>query len=260
MMALILQNIAGTTLLTSTTTIPTSSTGTTSLSATSQTGSSTTATNTAQTVATVSPSSTGSASTTGLFTGTILTTGITTGTTTKKCEEMQAVDEQTSEQITVTPTDVPRNQKPQFQPTSNQGVSFPDNEKTPTIVVHFGKPAEVQSVSIPLHKTPGANVQQFEVTFYSPNGKKVNDKPILSTSSPTNDNNKPAHLDSTQIPSNTQVSRVEITIIHTTNGESPKGVILDIKACTEITTGEYFPCFHNNECISFYKILQARPV
>jgi len=152
---------------------------------------------------------------------------------------MQAVDEVISKQITVTPTDVPQNEKPEFQPTSNQGVSFPENEKTPSITVHFGQPAQVQSITIPLDKTPGANVQQFEVTFYSPNGKKVNDKPIPSTSSPTNDNNKPAHLGYGQIASDTPVSQIEITIIQTYNGESPKGVILDIKACTEITTGQY---------------------
>jgi hypothetical protein len=153
---------------------------------------------------------------------------------------MQAVDEQTSKKITVTPTDIPQNEKPEFQPTSNQGVSFPNNEKTPTITVHFGKPAEVQSITIPRDKTPGANVQQFEVTFYSPNGKKINDQPIPSSSSPNNDQNKPAHLGYTEIPLTTPVSRVEITILYTTNGESPKGVVLDIKACTESTTGEYF--------------------
>jgi hypothetical protein len=173
---------------------------------------------------------------------------------------MQAVDEQTSKQITVTPIEVPQKEKPEFQPTSNQGVSFPHYEKTPTITVHFDKPAEVQSVTIPLDKTPGANVEQFEVTFYSPNGTKINDKPILSTSSPKDDKTKPAHLDSSQIPSNTQVSRVEITILNTTNGESPKGVILDIKACTEITTGEYCSSFQLNLCISFCKILQAQQV
>jgi hypothetical protein len=167
-------------------------------------------------------------------------TGTGTGTTTKRCEEMQAVDEATSKQITVTPTDVPQNEKPEFQPTSSQGVSFPNNEKTPTIIVHFGTPAQVQSITIPRDKTPGANVQQFEVTFYSPNGKEINDQPIPSTSSPNNDQNKPAHLGSTQIPSNTPVSRVKITVLYTTNGESPKGVVLDIKACTESTTGEYF--------------------
>jgi hypothetical protein len=150
---------------------------------------------------------------------------------------MQAVDEQISKQITVTPIDVPQKEKPEFQPTSNQGVSFPDNEKTPTITVHFGKPAQVQSVTIPLDKTPGANVEQFEVTFYSPKGKKINDKPILSSSRPKDDKHKPAHLRSDEIPSNTPISRVEITIVYTTNGESPKGVILDIKACTEMTTG-----------------------
>ncbi len=189
-----------------------------------------------------------------------MTTGFTTSTTTKRCEEMQAVDEQISKQITVTPIDLPQKEKPEFQPTSNQGVSFPDNEKTPTIIVHFGKPAQVQSVTIPLDKTPGANVEQFEVTFYSPNGTKINDQPIFSTSSPKDDKNKPAHLKSEEIPSHTPVKRVEITIIYTTNGESPKGVVLDIKACTEITTGEYFVHFIWNLCISCYKMLQAQQV
>ncbi len=229
---LILSNIVGTTVLTSTTTSGTAVTGATGTSVTSQTGLSS--------ASVVSTSLTGSASSTSPSSASVSSTAFTTGTTTKRCEEMQAVDEQTSKQITVTPTDLPQNQKPQFQPTSNQGVSFPDNEKTPTIIVHFGKPTEVQSVTIPRDKTPGANVEQFEVTFYSPNGKKINDKPIQSTSSPTYNTKKPAHLDSTQIPSNQPVSQVEITILSSTNGESPKGVILDIKACTEITTGECF--------------------
>ncbi|CAF3308790.1 unnamed protein product, partial [Rotaria sp. Silwood2] len=55
-------------------------------------------------------------------------------------------------------------------------------------------------------------------------------------SSPKEDKSKPAELNSKQIPSNTPVSRIEITIIHTTDDESPKGVVLDIKACTEVTT------------------------
>ncbi len=223
--------------MTSTTTTAAGETGSTLTSGISPSGLSSASTTAGQGVSTVSTTSTGS---TSVASGSTSTTGIATGTTTKRCEEMQAVDEQTSKQITVTPTDVPQNEKAEFQPTSNQGVSFPKNEKTPTITVHFGKPAQVQSVTIPLDKTSGANVQQFEVTFYSPNGNKINDQPIPSTSSPNNDQNKPAHLGYTQIPSNTPVSRVEITILYTTNGESPKGVILDIKACTESTTGEYF--------------------
>ena len=218
--------------MTSTTSTGTGVTGTTGTFGTSQTGLSS--------ASGVSTSSSGATTSASVSSGSPSTTAVTTGSTTKRCEEMQAVDEQISKQITVTPSDVPQKEKPEFQPTSKQGVSFPDNEKTPTIIVHFGKPAEVQSVSIPRDKTPGANVQQFEVTFYSPNGKKINDQPIESTSSPTNDKNKPAHLDSTQIPSNTPVSRVEITIVKTTNGESPKGVTLDIKACTEISTGKHF--------------------
>jgi hypothetical protein len=153
---------------------------------------------------------------------------------------MQAVDEQTSKQIKVTPIDVAPKDKPEFQPTSNKGVSFPNNDRTPTITVQFGKPAEVHSVTIPKDKTPGANVEQFEVTFYSPNDTKINDKPILSTPSSKGDNTKPPHLKPAEIPSDTPVSRIEITIIYTNDGESPKGVILDIKACTEITTGELF--------------------
>jgi hypothetical protein len=224
---------------------------------TSSSGVSTSPAESYSTILTLSTSST--ASTSG-FTGTSLTTATGTSTTTKRCEEMQAVDEQTSEQITVTPIDVPQKEKPKFKPTSNQGVSFPDNDKTPTITVHFGKPAEVQSVTIPLDKTPGANVEQFEVTFYSPNGKKVNDKPILSTSSPKDEKNKPAHLNSQQIPSHTPVSRVEITIVQTTNGESPKGVVLDIKACTEITTGESFLHFDILSCNLFYKKFQGTTI
>jgi hypothetical protein len=45
-------------------------------------------------------------------------------------------------------------------------------------------------------------------------------------------------LDSTQTPSNTPVSRLEITIVSTTDGESPKGVVLDIQACTKPATGK----------------------
>jgi hypothetical protein len=176
------------------------------------------------------PATTGSSQST-------LTTGTPPATTTKTCEVMQAVDEMISKQITVTPDELPKGENVEFQPTSTRGVSFPKGDETPTITVNFGKPAEVHSVTIPRDKTPNANVQQFEVTFYSPDGKKVNDKPILTNSSPTDDKTKPAQLDSTQIPSNTPVSRIDITIVHTTDNETPKGVILNIIACTEITTG-----------------------
>src|SRR6185437_16004258 len=155
-----------------------------------------------------------------------ITTGTPSQTTTQKCDEMQAVDETVSKKITVTPTELPKGENIEFQPTSKRGVSFPTDEKTPTITVNFGKPAEVQSVTIPRDKTPNANVQQFEVTFYSPDGKKINDQPILSKSNPKEDKNTPVHLDSTQTPSNTPVSRIEITIVHTTDDQSPKGVVL----------------------------------
>ena len=152
---------------------------------------------------------------------------------------MQAVDEDTSKKIVVTPIDVPQKEKPEFQLNSNKGVSFPEYEKRPTITVNFGTPAEVQSVTIPRDKTPNANVERFEVTFYAPDGSKINEKPIQSSTSPKDDNKKPAIVDSTQIPSDRKVSRVEITITSTINERSPKGVVLDIKACTEMTIGEF---------------------
>ena len=152
---------------------------------------------------------------------------------------MQAVDEETSKKITVTPIDVPQKEKPEFQSNSNKGVSFPEYEKRPTITVNFGTPAEVQSVTIPRDKTPNANVERFEVTLYAPDGSKINEKPIQSSTSPKDDNKKPAIVDSTQLPSDRKVSRVEITIISTTNERSPKGVVLDIKACTEMATGKH---------------------
>jgi hypothetical protein len=207
---------------------------------------------TASPLSTVTSGSNSPASTTGSSQGTLttgtpsvttgssqgtLTTGTASATTTKTCEVMQAVDESVSKQIIVTPVELPKGENVEFQPTSTRGVSFPKGDETPTITVNFGKPAEVHSVTIPRDKTPNANVQQFEVTFYSADGKKVNDKPILTNSSPTYDKTKPAQLDSTQIPSNTPVSRIEITIVDTTDNETPKGVILNIIACTEITTG-----------------------
>ncbi|CAF3294158.1 unnamed protein product, partial [Rotaria sp. Silwood2] len=161
-------------------------------------------------------------------TGSGSTTEAVSGTTTKTCQEMQAVDEAVSKNIIVTPNPLPIGENIKFQPTSQQGVSFGGNDRTPTITVNFGKPAEVHSVTLPRNQTPNGNVQQFEVTFYSPDGNKINDKPILSNSSPNKDKTKPAELDSSQIPSNTRVSRVVITIVSTTNGESPKGVVLDI--------------------------------
>ena len=159
---------------------------------------------------------------------------------------MQAIDEETSKKIVVTPIDVPQKEKPEFQPTSNKGVSFPEYEKRPTITVTFGTPAEVQSVTIPRDQTPNANVERFEVTFYAPDGSKINEKPIQSSTSPKEDTKKPASLDSTKIPSDRKVSRVEITIISTTNERSPKGVVLDIDACTEMTTGMFPPYFLRN--------------
>ncbi len=185
----------------------------------------------------VSSGSGGASTPSSLSTALGSTTPAVTGTTTKQCEEMQAVDETVSTKITVTPNDLPPGANIDFQPTSKQGVSFPQNDTTPTIIVHFGKPATVQSVTIPRNTTPNANVEQFEVTFYSPDGKKVNDQPILSSSSPKHDKHTPATLDASQLPSNTPVSRVDITVTQTNDGQSPKGVVLDIQACTEAEAG-----------------------
>ena len=164
-----------------------------------------------------------------------------TGSTTKRCEEMQAVDDRTTRTIVVRPTDVPQEQKGAFQPTSTQGVSLPEDQRTPTIVLTFSTPAEVQSISIPRDRTPGANPQQFEVTFFAANGNQINQTPIQSSTSPRDDRTKPAQLTFSEIPSTTRVSRVEIRVVRTTDDRSPKGVILDIKACVEPSTGEYFP-------------------
>jgi hypothetical protein len=186
-------------------------------------------------------SETGSSSTPStLSTSLGSTTAELEATTTIECAEMQAVDEAVSKLITVTPNELPEGANIDFQPTSKQGVSFPNNDTTPTITVYFGKPAQVRSVTIPRDTTQNANVQQFEVTFYSPEGKKINNQPILSNTSPKDDKYIPAGIDSSQIPSNTPVSRLEITVLNTTDSQSPKGVVLDIQACTQAAAGKFF--------------------
>ena len=150
---------------------------------------------------------------------------------------MQAVTEALIKQITILPNDLPKEEYIKFLPTSHQGVTFSDSNKTPTITVNFDKPAQVQSITIPRNQTPNANVQQFEVTFYSPDGNKINTVPISSNTSPKQDNTSPAHVDLSQIPSNQPVSRLDIKVVQTTDDRPPSGVILNIKACTEPTTG-----------------------
>jgi hypothetical protein len=164
------------------------------------------------------------------------TTGVSSFTTTKHCEEMQAVDENVSKNIVVLPNPLHEGDNIDFQITSAKGVSFPDNDRKPTIIVKFDQPAEVQSVSIPRDKTNGANVLQFEVVFYSRKGDKINEIPIESNLSPEGDKTTPAHLDSTQIPSTSPVSRIDITVTKTISDESPKGVVLDVNACTKART------------------------
>ena len=164
------------------------------------------------------------------------TTSVSSFTTTKHCEVMQAIDENVSKNIIVQPNELPQGENINFQVTSTTGVSFPDDDRTPTIIVKFGEPAKVQSVTIPRDKTNGANVLQFEVVFYSLNGNKINQIPIESGLSPEGDNKKPAHLGSTEIPSTSEVSRIDITVIKTINDNSPKGVVLDVNACTKART------------------------
>lgn len=159
--------------------------------------------------------------------------------TTKWCEEIQAIDQSVIKNITITPNDISDAEKAALRPTSSQGVSFPSNNRAPTILIELNTPTEVQSITIPRDKTPEANVQQFEVTFYAPNNRKINDRPILSNVSPRDDKTKPAQLDASQIPSTTLVSRIEITIVLTTNSESPDDVILDIKVCRKPTMSKH---------------------
>ena len=193
----------------------------------------------ASTTVTGAPTTAAPLTTTGIPITTVLTgTTPVTGTTTKRCEEMQAIDESTIRSIVVRPIDVTPEQKNAFRPTSTQGVSFPEDQRTPTIVVSFGRPAEVQSISIPRDRTRGANPQQFEVTFFAANGSQINQTPIQSSISPRDDRTKPAQLTFSEIPSTTRVSRIEIRVIRTTDDRSPKGVILDIKACVEPTYGK----------------------
>ncbi|CAF4195609.1 unnamed protein product, partial [Rotaria sordida] len=69
---------------------------------------------------------------TSLTTLTGSTTQPVSGTTPKECEEMQAVDENVSRKITTSPNPLPKGENIKFLPTS-QGVSFDENDRTPTI-------------------------------------------------------------------------------------------------------------------------------
>ena len=204
--------------------------GTSGTPGTSGTGSSLETSGTTITAATGSPSGTSG-------TGSTQITAATSATTTEECQEMQAVDKFVSEKITVTPHELPKGENTEFQSTSTRGVSFREDDKTPIITVYFEKGAKVRSVTIVLTRIPNANVQQFSITFYSRGDKKINEKPILSNLSPKDDKNQPAHLDSTQIPPHIYVYKVVITLLRTTDNKSPKGVTLDIIACTEASTG-----------------------
>jgi hypothetical protein len=132
---------------------------------------------------------------------------------------VQLVDEKVSEMITVSPNDLSQDEKLNFEITSLTGVSFPENNTRPTLIIDFGKLVQIQSIILPRNN----NIEQFQVTFYSKDGNKINQNPILNSIS--------IQINSTQIPSNISFSWIELTILHTTDNKSPKGVILDIKGC-----------------------------
>ena len=165
-------------------------------------------------------------------------TGSTSFTTTRRCEEIEVIDETVSKRITVIPDVVSETEKVLFQVTSGVGVSFPADVLKPTIVVNFDELTEIQSITIPRHGNKSGNVEQFEVNFYSITGSPLNDRPILSSSSSEQDETNPAQVHSTQIPAHTLVSRVAIDILSTTDGKSPTSVMLQIKSCTKPRTGE----------------------
>ncbi|CAF1457913.1 unnamed protein product, partial [Adineta steineri] len=181
---------------------------------------------------------TGITSASGSATGVTSASGSTTvgasGTTTKQCQEMEAVDDAVSKTITVTPKDIDQNKKGDFKPDSKTGVNFPEEDKHPTINIPFGTPATVRGVSMP-RDTTNSNVESFKVTFYGTTNQPINKQPLEST--PSGDKNHPASLNPSQIPSDVPVKRVEITDIKTTDNQPPRGVVLDIKACTEATAG-----------------------
>ena len=161
-------------------------------------------------------------------------------TTVKTCREFQAVNEPVSLKISVTPIELPEGENIKFQPTSQQGVSFADYNLTPTITVPFDKPLQLRSITIPRDNTPSANTEQFEVTFYAPDGHRINQNTIFSNINSNENHSKAAQVGLTQIPSNTSVSKFEITILRTSDGRSPRGVVLDVKACIADETGWRF--------------------
>ncbi|CAF4327154.1 unnamed protein product, partial [Rotaria sordida] len=95
------------------------------------------------------------------------TTQPVTGTTPKQCEEMQAIDENVSKQITTSSDKLPKSESIKFQPTSTEGVSFDKDNSRPTITVHLGRNATIRSIRLPRKKALNGNVKQFAVTFYS---------------------------------------------------------------------------------------------
>ena len=164
-------------------------------------------------------------------------TGSSNFTTAKQCEETQVIDDVVSTNIIVIPDVINATEKVRFQVTPNGGVSFPQDVLTPTLIVKLDELTEINSISIPRQGSQNTNVEQFQANFYFSNGSLLNERPILSSSSPQQDTTSPARVDSTQIPSNTFITRIELQIISTTDNQSPKSVMLNIISCTQPRTG-----------------------
>ena len=128
----LINNTLDTTLVTPASTVSTSITGTTPVTGATSSQSTTGAATYTSPVSTVSgQTTTPSATLSSTIHGSTTEISAVTGATTKRCVEMQAVDEAVSKNIVVRPVDVPKDEKTHFQPTSKQGVSFPNDEKTP---------------------------------------------------------------------------------------------------------------------------------
>ena len=140
------------------------------------------------------------------------------------------------------PKQLPVGQSVNFQPSSQEGVSFADDNLTPTIVVPFDKAVAIHSIRIPIERTPNANVEEFKVALYSVDGDIINKEPMWSTLVSREDNAKAAEVVLTKSQWRVPVSVLEITIIRTSDDRSPRGVVLDVKACVNDLAGRVFQC------------------
>ena len=167
-----------------------------------------------------------------------LTSGVTststsmTSTLTTPCVEMEAMTNPfVLQYIEVSPTDIVNKQD--FSPDytqNNGGVDFPSNDLHPIITVSFQTPAErVTKVELP-QRTLESNTERFSVIFYNAQNQPINQNPILST---VGNSLTAPKVDSSQIPQTDSISKVEITVVATTNSASPKNLAISITACIE---------------------------